>query len=1390
MGLACAIPVDLLQQMRLGHLSQGKDYFMLKTKRARASRAAMLTATAVVSIAANSLAATHQWSFNGSGNWSTPGNWIGGVPTAGGNVLSTHIDATNRTINYDYTGGAISLNSMAIDNQGAGIELFSQAANNFTAAFSNIGESGKGNWQLSGGTFNLTSGGIGGLWFGVNASGSGSGTLSSLGTVNVPTGGILVGNNGVGTFTQTGGTANVGYLALGYSSGAGTYNFIGGELKQENTAYIGNTGTGNFINAGGTHNIGSIAGIGALIVGNNSGAVGTYSMNGGSYGYLFTNGNSNETIGFNGKGTFNQLTGFHQFGNVATTGVFTVGANVGSSGSYLMDGSYFAAYGTMNIGDAGAGTLSASNFSTVNFGHTAAYANIGVGRSAGGTGSLLLNNASSQIFGTLYIGVAGTGTLGLSGNSSMSMGYADNTLVSPASLVIGNDVGSNGTASLNDTSTLSVMGQEYVGGAGNGTFSQTGGTHLVGNAYLGGYLYVGGSGGNGTYSLSGSGRLETSYFELIGGTGNGTFIQTGGSHKIGGPTYGALYVGASGDSTGNYFLSGNSTLTILGEARIGTLGQGTFIQNGGQVVFNTVPSTVSTLIVANGTYQLNAGVLDATVAGEYVGDPGFPGSNGLFAQAGGIHHVGTLNIGSAVSVGTYNLTGGAMTGGTVLLNASGTFNAAAAGVVDSNFFQTGGTVTGTLHNLGTFNYGAGNFAGRLVNQGTVRWDSFGTFTTGDGVENDGQLAVGPGQTLVTNGTGLTNLGTFTLNGGTLRGSTLVNDYGGVFNAVGGGALATLFTNRSQLNVTGGSVLNAQGFNNFGVINLPVGGNLRPLSMFNNSGIIDLSGGALSGGGAVTNSIGGTIRGGGNVAIQINPAGGTVLADDPSLPLSITTAMGANSVISRITVNADCAMNFSSGFANAGIVSLGGGNAILAVSTGSISNTGTIRGAGTLAAPIANTGIIRAENGELDLSGSGITNPVGGQFVTGNQTLLVLQGLTTNAGAISLADGVFDNGNGAAPLTNSGSINGRGTIRSGTLTNSGSITFSDGSSDVYAPITNTGRINAFGNNVTTFFSNVTTTVGTINVAAGSTVVFAGNLTGLSHVIGAGVKNYEASGASGAIASMVGTTNVGGLANVTADSVREDTVNVYGALSLNQNGNATSTIRALSVSNPGAFDLNDNDLIVGNGTSKASVVAMVKNARHSGAWDLSGITSSAAKNRPGAKVTGLGVLSGAQFLSAHPGAGSFSGLPFAPTDTLVKYTWNGDADFNGRLDFDDYSRIDNGFNVQNNPGTIEDWFTGDFDFNSRIDFDDYALIDNAFNAQSGTLARALAYLDGTDRSGDSMGAPSLQLVAEHFEQMGGSYAQSFIAAVPEPTVFAYSLCALSVLVGRRKRAAIAL
>jgi hypothetical protein len=96
------------------------------------------------------------------------------------------------------------------------------------------------------------------------------------------------------------------------------------------------------------------------------------------------------------------------------------------------------------------------------------------------------------------------------------------------------------------------------------------------------------------------------------------------------------------------------------------------------------------------------------------------------------------------------------------------------------------------------------------------------------------------------------------------------------------------------------------------------------------------------------------------------------------------------------------------------------------------------------------------------------------------------------------------------------------------------------------------------------------------------------------------------------------------------------------------------------------------------------------------------------------TTLGAIEAADYLSIYGPGATFDGQAIDNTAVLVKYTYYGDADFNGQVNFDDYSRTDAGFN-----GSRTGWLNGDFDGNGIVNFVDYSLLDLAFNSQSDTL-----------------------------------------------------------------------
>jgi hypothetical protein len=263
------------------------------------------------------------------------------------------------------------------------------------------------------------------------------------------------------------------------------------------------------------------------------------------------------------------------------------------------------------------------------------------------------------------------------------------------------------------------------------------------------------------------------------------------------------------------------------------------------------------------------------------------------------------------------------------------------------------------------------------------------------------------------------------------------------------------------------------------------------------------------------------------------------------------------------------------------------------------------------------------------------------------------------------------------------------------------------------------------------------------------------------------------------------------------VSAGTLDVAGTVFLSPRGTGnkkTLDVGAATLSPSGVVDLNDNDMLV-RSNQKAYVTQQIRQARNSGTWNMPGITSTAAKNNPQHNTT-LGVLSGSEYSAANAGTTQFNGRTFAGTDTLVKYTYYGDSDFNGRVNFDDYVRTDNGFNNH-----LTGWLNGDYDGNGVVNFDDYVLIDLAFNTQTGTLGRvvdglragpaegrqifsSMSRVGGAAQMADPEHMSAADLAFAHAERFGDEYVDRLMTrAVPEPATL--SLLAMGAVAGLRRR-----
>ncbi len=196
----------------------------------------------------------------------------------------------------------------------------------------------------------------------------------------------------------------------------------------------------------------------------------------------------------------------------------------------------------------------------------------------------------------------------------------------------------------------------------------------------------------------------------------------------------------------------------------------------------------------------------------------------------------------------------------------------------------------------------------------------------------------------------------------------------------------------------------------------------------------------------------------------------------------------------------------------------------------------------------------------------------------------------------------------------------------------------------------------------------------------------------------------------------------------------------------------------------IDLNNTDMIIHN-YSVSGTTSLIRNGYASGTWSGNGLISTSA-NTNSNHTTTLGTIENSSdgITSGGPALYStFDGIPVVSTDTLVKYTYYGDCNLDGKVDGSDYSLIDNGYSSQQSEDSLplSGWYNGDFNYDGVIDGSDYALIDNAFNNQGTAFPSA---------SADVSAAVQIAVIANG-------------TSVPEPAMLA--TVAFSLLGAGRKR-----
>ncbi len=965
-----------------------------------------------------------------------------------------------------------------------------------------------------------------------------NGTINLAGTLNASFG-ETIGGTAAGTVTQTGtSVASFGTLSIGTGATvSGTYNLQGGTLGvlAGTTINVGPNGT--LLQTGGTVNAGTIAQSGGSVTLSDLTIASSYAGNASTAFYSISGGTlTTPSIKINAGG---------ELLIQATAGPGAVATPLISQNSGTFLGTLNVSTGNVLTYNFNGGSFGPSNFSIANggtFNQNAAFATAFNVNQTGGNANFLAMNIGSPSGGPNSYFLSG-GVLSAGGAIAVSTGGSFNQ--------------TGGAFAANTMFTVN-------GGNVTGILQDSGAFVYNSGTFAGAQLSIlPGATATIIANFTADGLTTTSLAKIVEASGTLITLNSGG----------LIDDGAFPLST-SVSLVGKSE--VVGNVASGTLNQ--FGVGSSNTVLNTL--TIAAQAGSTGSYLLSAGVLTSPTIVVNTGGDLNQSSGGFFTAgtytlAGGTTEVsGVFDIapsgGGNGNATTFNLSAGTVSASQIEIDAGGTLNQTGGTLNTPLFVQTGGTYIGTFVNLTSFTYSGGTFTGRLINQGTATIN--GNFSPSNGIENDTSLTVALGQAITANGAGLDNLGTLTLNGGTLAGSgSVVNDFGGSFT--GHGTISAAFSNLGTATISGLLNVNAA-FSNTGVIAIPLTDSLRigTGSGFTNAGVVNLGGGALSGSGTITNSTG-LIQGNGGVSAAINNVGGIIFASTAAMSLTVSN-LTAN--IGQLKAGAGSTLAITNPFTNSGIVNPAGPSAI--ISGGAITNNGTIKGIGTVNNVVANTtGIVRAEGGELDLAASGNTNNGQIQASSGN-TVLYVQGLTTNAGTIALTGGAFDNNNVA--LSNVGTNSGNGIVRTGGLTNAGTMLFTDAATSVFGPVINNGGA-APGtikivSNTTSFFGNVTNN-GTIKVTSG-VARFLGN--GVSMTVGGTYNSDPSDNYFNGLAVTSGGNVLGG---------NGDRFFLTGGTALTNDGNwnVTGTLSSNAVANTGTFTQTGTLIETANFTNSGTV-----------------------------------------------------------------------------------------------------------------------------------------------------------------------------------------------------------
>jgi autotransporter-associated beta strand protein len=795
--------------------------------------------------------------------------------------------------------------------------------------------------------------------------------------------------------------------------------------------------------------------------------------------------------------------------------------------------------------------------------------------------------------------------------------------------------------------------------------------------------------------------------------GTGTITLAGSNTFSGG-----LNVSGGTLNLNNAAAPGTGTMTISGPAVIDNT-------TGAPITLNNNPQAWNSSFTFNGSNDLNLGTGQVTV-----------GTNiqvtlnvGNLTAGGTVADGGVGNTLTTAGPGNLNVTGGLAGALGLTVNGPGTVN-----------------LTGANSNSGPTNISGGtvNFTGNASSTGNS------VFTVG---------ALSGGGVVNINTTGTIDLASPCI-GGTNNSSGAVNQTNGnvIYTNVGGynflfigGELSTgnppsTVGNYGSYVLAGGTLTNPTGVstgieigNNGGLgVFTQTGGTLSlNRSFYIGNGYPGVGFGTFTGGTAIFN--GGNINFGAHDGIggELNvgtEAGGTA---------NITVGAGEEIFFTGNAI-LNSAVNLNKGtitFTDNGIVESGtGGTAMVNLNGITIASTASIPNLIDASLNATGQGAYVYNGGVTFNTASGTTSVVGanlqgaaGNGIYKNAAFAATPTGTTGAGYIGAPLVAVSGGSGTGAMaiatvdTNPGDSS-YGQITGFTLTNPGQ-NYSVGDTLTFIPV---------GGGATTLADPYSYTLTAADLLANN----AGGLnkTGAGTLTLTGTNTY-----SGPTNVRAGTLVIGALGALPAGNK----VTVASGAVLVADSEATiDSVSSLNVS---------GSVIVHNGNLQ-TLNSDVGTGYANGTWTgAGGITSSAAAADT-SHLTALAVIQNDDGTgSASPLYTSFEGQTVSDSDVLVKYTYYGDTNLDGKVDGGDYSRVDNGY-----LNHLTGWFNGDFNYDGVVNGSDYTLIDNAFNSQGGQIAA--------------------QIAAETAQIAPGAGS----SAVPEPAALGMVGMTIAGLLGRRRRA----